>query len=248
MAYEKHPVFNSPENTQSKIWRYMDISKFLNILDKNSLFFSRADLLGDPFEGSYTKRNIEKREAYMQNAKESDKKAIAQFAELKKALRNYTYVNCWHLNEYESDAMWKLYIRTGEGIAIQSTFERYVKSMVDARYDIYVGLVKYIDYDRDLIPEDNGFNPYVYKKLAFEHEKELRGVIVHTETADGKAGDILPPESGINTIIDIKTLIEKIYVAPTSPEWIFQLTKSMVRRFGLDIEVVRSNLEQEPYF
>ena len=36
-------------------------SQFVSILDKNALFFVRADKLGDPFEGSYSKANIAKR-------------------------------------------------------------------------------------------------------------------------------------------------------------------------------------------
>ena len=44
-----------------KIWRYLDFAKFINILDKKSLFFSRVDKLGDPFEGSFPKANVKKR-------------------------------------------------------------------------------------------------------------------------------------------------------------------------------------------
>ena len=31
-------------------------------------------------------------------------------------------INCWHLNDHESAAMWKLYLKSNEGIVIQSTF------------------------------------------------------------------------------------------------------------------------------
>jgi hypothetical protein len=52
IMYEQHPEFNPPDNENCKIWRYLDIPKFFWLLEKQSLYFSRADLLGDPFEGS----------------------------------------------------------------------------------------------------------------------------------------------------------------------------------------------------
>lgn len=39
------------------------------------------------------------------------------------------FVNCWHLNEYESAAMWDLYLKNEEGVAIQTTFNRIKKSL-----------------------------------------------------------------------------------------------------------------------
>ena len=51
-AQSNHPVFEAPSDTSIKLWRYMDFTKFVSLLDSNSLFFSRADLLGDPYEGS----------------------------------------------------------------------------------------------------------------------------------------------------------------------------------------------------
>ena len=56
-------VFPSVLDRNVPIWRYMDIAKFLSLLDKQSLFFSRLDHLGDPFEGSLTRqRELARRE------------------------------------------------------------------------------------------------------------------------------------------------------------------------------------------
>lgn len=59
--YKEHPVFEKPENENAKIWRYIDFTKFVSLLDKSALFFTRADRLGDPFEGSYSRANIKLR-------------------------------------------------------------------------------------------------------------------------------------------------------------------------------------------
>lgn len=47
------------EDEQSTIWRYMDFTKFVSLLDKGSLFLCRADNLEDPFEGSSSKIDVD---------------------------------------------------------------------------------------------------------------------------------------------------------------------------------------------
>ena len=53
-----HPVFAAPENPAIPIWRYMDFTKYVAMLESRALFFGRADLLGDAFEGSISKTTI----------------------------------------------------------------------------------------------------------------------------------------------------------------------------------------------
>lgn len=54
--YKEHPVFQQPNNENIKIWRYMDFTKFMSLLDTKKLFFTRADKFEDPFEGSWPKK------------------------------------------------------------------------------------------------------------------------------------------------------------------------------------------------
>ena len=48
-------IFTAPNDPNIHIWRYMDFTKFVSMLQKGGLIFSRADKLGDPFEGFYPK-------------------------------------------------------------------------------------------------------------------------------------------------------------------------------------------------
>ena len=43
------------------LWRYIDMTKFLSLLHSKALFFVRSDKLGDPFEGSFSRVNIDLR-------------------------------------------------------------------------------------------------------------------------------------------------------------------------------------------
>ena len=52
-------VFREPDNFSVKVWRYMDFTKFVSLLELRSLYFARSDLLGDPFEGTFRRNRIE---------------------------------------------------------------------------------------------------------------------------------------------------------------------------------------------
>jgi hypothetical protein len=57
MSYVEHKVFKPPEDENAVIWRYMDIAKFVWLLEHEALYFPRADLLGDPHEGAIPEVN-----------------------------------------------------------------------------------------------------------------------------------------------------------------------------------------------
>ena len=43
------------------IWRYLDFSKYVDVISTSKLFFCRSDHLGDPFEGSCPERHVDRR-------------------------------------------------------------------------------------------------------------------------------------------------------------------------------------------
>jgi hypothetical protein len=95
-------------------------------------------------------------------------------------------VNCWHINEHESEAMWKLYSDSGKGIAIQTSIKS-LRGAIDGIDDnilIQLGVVKYLDFhDRNLNPHDcivDGTFAPLLKRISYVHEKELRAYIVPT--------------------------------------------------------------------
>lgn len=207
--YETHLAFIPPEDMNIKIWRYMDFTKFVSLLDKGALYFARSDKFEDPYEGVYPKTDAIK---YF-----GDLKASSRMREISKQM---VYVNCWHINEYESAAMWRLYLKSNEGVAIQSTFKRLIDSFKGINAPIFIGKVTYIDYSKESIPQRNLniFYPFLYKRKSFEHERELRAVL----------GDLNPQKEPVYVGVDISTLIEKVYVAPTSEDWFYDLINSIV--------------------
>ena len=240
--YKEHPDLKRPKNANTKIWRYMDFTKLVSLLDKQALFFSRADKLGDPFEGSHPKANMPLRAKVYKG-----EVPLEDISEIYKLLREFTALNCWHLNTHESAAMWKLYLESNEGIAIQSTFKRLKDSFKDKKNNIFIGKVQYVDYERDRIPDDP-LSSFLYKRRSFSHELELRAVIQKLPEKGLSPRSKRPFDDGIYVPVDLDILIDKIYLAPTSPKWLLELVKSLLMKYRLSKDVLQSNLDDKPVY
>ena len=59
--FVRHPAFEQPSDENVSLWRYMDFTKFISLLETSCLYFCRADRLrlDDPFEGSFPKLEYE---------------------------------------------------------------------------------------------------------------------------------------------------------------------------------------------
>lgn len=223
----------------------MDFTKFVSMLDNNSLFFTRSDKFEDPFEGTYSKANQMIRPMVYKDTGISEV-VLRQIDEFSKRLREHMLISCWHMNEHESAAMWKLYLQSNEGIAIQSTYNRFCQCFQAANESIYIGKVDYVDYESDWIPEGNAFSPFLFKRKSFEHEREIRAII-DDSTIDQENRELPRFEIGTNIHVDLNILIENVYVSPTSPKWFKDLVSSILSKYELNRDVIQSTLYQSPY-
>lgn len=250
--YTKHPSFDEPNNKEQKVWRYLDFTKFVSLIETQELFFTRADKFEDKFEGSIPSVAAAIRDYQIKEMVEQGK-LLPQYGKpgfmssISNHSRKTMAINCWHMNDFESAAMWKLYLKSDEGIAIQSTFNCLVDSISDNPIDIQLGKVKYIDYNTEVINLNNGFNQFIHKRKSFEHENELRAVI-WTECATNKK-IISDVDYGIKVKVDIKKLMQRIYICPSSPSWFSELVFSICEKYGIEKSlVVKSDLEKNPVF
>ena len=244
--YKDHKCFISPEIEDAKIWRYIDFSKYVSMLDKSSLYFVRADKLNDPFEGSFTNANVKHRpQVYADTGIPPE--GMAQIFGFFKATRAFTTINSWHMNDFESTAMWKLY--ANQGIGILSTFKRLKDSFRNVEQDIFIGKVTYVDWDKYYIPEGNTFFPYVHKRKSFEYEQELRAIYAKLPQNE-KGIDVSKPvwENGLEIQVDLNILVDKIYLSPLTPNWIYDLIKSITKKYGYEWQIDRSSLDASPVY
>jgi len=249
VKYAEHEIFQKPSNENARIWRYMDFTKFISLLENKALFFCRSDKLGDRFEGSYSRANIELRPSlYGGKIPEKELQSLSIATE---KLRRFIIMNCWNLSEYESAALWKLYVKSDEGVAIQSTFKHLTQCFsLDGERTVFIGKVSYIDYKTDWLPEGNIFYPFLYKRKSFEHEQELRAIILVDPPTTGDQLNLDKEVVGEGEYIDVNLdiLIETVYVAPTSQDWFLNLVTAVMNRYDLKKKLVRSHLADDPVF
>ena len=188
------------------IWRYMDFTKFVSLISMRSLFFCRADRFEDPFEGSIPKKDFEKQITKMKSKSREFNKEKALYEKFAEEYRKSVYINCWHINKYESAALWKLYLKSNEGITIRSTRSRLSSSLMCSNFSILTAHVKYIDYDKDNVLMPTNLTPFIYKRKSFQHERELRAIIADFVSNDHEKKELPLKEDGIYVKSDLAVL------------------------------------------
>jgi hypothetical protein len=248
--------FELMQSQDQVIWRYINYEKFVSLLESRALYFCRGDLLGDNYEGSLTPKTIERQEellssmfsldpvlasnpALMERAVQARRENLGQAI---KAARGWAYVVSWHVSDHESDGMWKLY---GGAVAIRSSVQALSDSMAAASEKIYLATVKYIDEKTGEIPIHDGHLPLVHKRKAFDHESEVRGIVLQSLPEDLASSNAA---RGIFVPTDIRTLVKEIYVSPNSTRVFLETVEGMAKQYGLECPIIRSSLADEPLF
>lgn len=241
------------------LWRYTDIAKFLSLLEHSALFFTRLDKLNDPFEGAWSELNLRMIQAGMDSSPattlSSDIQASMQAWRMVvgncREQRRYTLVNCWHEGEHESEAMWKLYSGAGYGLAIRTDFKSLAHSFT-ARVPDIVAKVEYISYDDHAMPWSLRA-PFLHKRLSFSHEREVRAVMQcfnfrPTDRSDVSAYDYSKDvcDVGILFPVDTDDLIQEVVVSPYAEPWMFELVRSVCKRYGISTTVRKSDMGKDP--
>lgn len=219
--------------TETTIWRYLDLERFISLLHTRSLFLSRLDAFRDPWEGTWPRAVVDGVRAHW------DKKNGDQFLEMSQTLRIANYVSCWHASESESAALWDLYSGKS-GVAIQSTVRSLQSAITDDK-EYYIGKVSYVDFDTQPVPDLNLLVPPFLKRKSFEHEREIRVLHWLVPTDANGVQPSLAAES-YSLTIEPDVLVERLYVAPSAPSWLPEALQELCRRFDLAADVTRSSL------
>jgi hypothetical protein len=241
-----------------KLWRYIDLAKFMSLLEDRALYFARVDKLGDPFEGAagITARYVvweERTKDYFRRAmqtlpegssqlsqEEIEKSAERLLGEMHQAMeyeRQRSFATCWHANTVESEALWRLYCPPPQaGVLIQTTAEALEASLgPDAAAQI--GHVQYLDFKTAFAgPYERIFT----KRKSLSHEAEVRAVFERMPMKDPPTGILMP--------VDLKQLVHAIVPSPFAPPWLQELIAKTLKRHGLDLPLQASELLAEPFF
>jgi len=272
-------------NLESRIQRYMDLSKFLHLLETSQIFLSKISSFDDKLEGGLTRLDAfmlsgaadlldfmvnrsfpslrhmdeKERDEYQKEnnriQKEIDAKKLStvfgefdrnECSDVYKFQRDWLDVCCWHKNEQESMAMWKIYGAGTNSLCIETTVQSLIDSVsVDDGCEIYLSDVEYIDHEVDNFQRQHQLSPYLHKSKFYTFEQEVR-LIKYQPKSDIRSCRVDP---GSHLNVDLNKLIKVVRVSPEAPEWFFNLIRDIVKyRYNLNADVIYSRMKKEPIF
>lgn len=258
-----HVTHSTYEGVESEtiLWRYMDFTKFVSLVSSQALFFAKPDMFDDPFEGEFADANkAEVDEDIHQKLPDVMLKSVEDSTGIspdsfRRSMRDKVIagqksdvaINCWHINPYESAAMWKLYSKSNDGIAVQSTYGRLSDCFRNTTLNVYIGRVNYINYANDKM--ETPFDSFLYKRKSFEYENELRAVIYWRRAYQNQEVQVEHYSGGVYIPVDLHTLVQKVYIAPNAPLWLADLTHTLLKQFNLgEIILQQSQLYSKSMF
>jgi hypothetical protein len=210
-------------NADATLWRFMDFTKYVAMLHRRAIFLARAEDLPDPFEGMFARRN----------RCEGDGLHLDEQHQLRKR----ACLSCWHENEHESAAMWRIYLNSEDGVAVRSSVARLESALGTANEDMHIGRVSYLDYAREPVPAQHRLDPFFCKRNSFDYEREVRIVWLAEDAMTG---------TGRYVSADLEKLVDKVIVSPTAERWFGELVESVTGKYGLELAIARSSLLDDP--
>ena len=262
----------------------MDVGRFLAVLKSKCLYFARPHELDDKWEAHQLPRIRKElldwayiREERWQERYGTAEEALKQrsspemIAESEAQLWDHfthrALVNCWHCNEGESIAMWKLYTSGAEGVAIQSSIRRLRDALNKSGNPFSIAPVQYNDHETSTEravsdPAAHFTNPILSvfsKRKVFSHEREIRVVIDYLTDFGSrvhvKEGDLAPEipvefdnkEPGRQIPVDLEILVSRIVVSPSYPSWAVPALQDAVYAAGVQVKIANSSVHEVPF-
>ena len=265
LAYQDHEKCRQPAN-ETKIWRYMSFEQFVSLLAKRKLWFSRALALqdGDPYEGTLPEKNVGRTTADLASemhwsdagSAENSNQFIKTHRFIQKSALLYL-VSCFNAAEHESNAMWHVYGKGANCIALTTSLGELKECFgpfVD--YDVLIGQIEYIDYSKGFLDETNYLLPLLHKTPFYVYENEIRCLIMddgdNSLFGDDEPspwadfdGESSPPYSlGTYVSVDLSKLLKKIVIGPHADKWFIETVRDILNKYEIDIPVAESMLRK----
>jgi hypothetical protein len=258
---------------ETHLWRFVDYSKFIWILQNQSLYFARADTFSDPYEGFPPVKHLEQKYSNSRRRRNEINErlssgdggeplpeiAVDEFLASYRMFRKSSFLNCWYSSDEESEsiAMWKQYLNSGDGVAVKTNYSDFLDSIkCDMSEDMYAGEVEYVDYESHEFAESNIFKCYLLKQKEYNYENEVRFLIYSPPPSSNdkelKPGGTLDlrwdgQPKGILLNVDLEDMIEEVVISPFSPEWVTkEQLECLLARHRVDIEVSESIVNKGP--
>ncbi len=228
------------DDLDKPIYRIFSRDRFIQLFETRKITLVKPKLWEDPFEN------------FIMNATGQTKEG----EKFKVSFREKYYGQCW-TTKRESDAMWRIYSPSKNGIKIKTTIRKLFESLYSQSGNFkdiscFIGKVEYFstsklvsllsdpDNMRANLTDTTGLGQattLLLKRIAFSHEKEVR--IIYNSP-----GDI---HSDIYEFsIDPYGLIDQIVFDPRIEISNYKADKQLLKNWGFKKGIVRSNLYKIP--
>lgn len=188
-------------NKNLKLYRFMNFKKFQSLMSERKLFFTKASVLSDKFEGGYI---------------------FQELAEEFKENKNNTFISCWTENDprIESSMMlWELYSNGENSIVIGMSINHFFTGLFqDEKYEKYMGKINYLDPRNVVYPEKyqaNSLVPFFLKRNHYNDEKEIRIIIQDMDPTGPLSLNVSNEAKGMSVPIDLEKIDEILVLQKT---------------------------------
>ncbi len=218
-----------PKNT--KIFRYIDLPEFLDIVVNQHIFFLKVTSLTDKYEHeSVFEKILEDLISTEYNFYNITKQEQNEFKQNMIEMRNKSFISSWTFEE-DNYALWKIYTNNSPyGICIETTIEKFLNNihLID-KMKMFHGEVSYeISYkgieeialnmkhnSNSKIKHSNKTVQLLFfnKIESYRYENEYRFAVVNYDSKSN---------NGIKIKCDIDNIIDKVHLSPFMPSWFEQ--------------------------
>jgi hypothetical protein len=232
MPYETHPHITTPSDN-TVLWRYMAFNRLQLFLETEQLWFARLDQFDDPLEGTLTDGEIR-----------FDSPTVGQPPQLRdvtadpiaQMMRHTAYIQCWCMGA-ESMAMWDLYGKGQDGVAITTTVGHLKHQLSKDIRSVYMANVEYVNWNEPRRLR-GVLDPVLRKVKGYEHESEMRLFFWNVKgiTTDGVyCPDHIP--GGLTFSSCPKEMIDAIWIGPRGTAKTLSMVETLISQYKLDLQI-----------
>jgi hypothetical protein len=219
------------------LWRYMDLFKFVDMMETSSLYLARPDRFEDPFEGRFSSGNAGKLSKSETAFRESYKIADSHLETYLETHRKVVFILCWNRDIRESRRMWNAYTKSSDSVAITTSakaLRRFTPS------NILKSAVKYapLDLPRTRFGHSSLF---FYKPTDYAFEREFRLLRHPGEDEEFRFDN--PKDEYRRVPIRLRKIVHRVVVHPQAEQETIDKVSTLVFRYLQGVPLVRSSLD-----
>ncbi len=213
----------------AKLYRYVTLEHFMSSVETKRIHLTNVNLWDDKWEVILSKLPTV-------NEKGERIFPLYSFYEL-------IFGQCWSLAQ-ESDAMWRVYSPNRTGFRITTSVEKF--KLIGGVKRWHLGRVTYFERIEDILEKAKSnrspFSDALFKRSAFEHEREVR-FLTHRDFLD----EYKREQSHISLPVNPSEFIEGVTIDPRADDWYVETITKYCERIGLGTRPIKSSLyETDP--